>query len=144
MLIVGAASKDYIALHKRLSDYDVYDFELLGLLIEQFSKIVLLPHMLAEVSSLARPIENPARRHVQSARRALVESAIEFPIQSLAGVSNAQYDTVGLTDAVILSFCTMSLNGIAPTLLTSDTNLANSASALGCSFIDYRQGYQLE
>jgi len=144
LLIVGAASKDYIALHKRLDDYTLYDFELLTLLIEQFSEIVLLPHILAEVSNLARHIENPARRSIQSALRTLVEGTIEFPIQSLAGVSHGEYDAIGLTDAVILSFCGMSVDGIAPTLLTPDTKLANRASALGYSVIDYRQEYQSE
>ena len=65
LLVVGSASKDYIATHRRLQDYTVDDFEMLGVLIAQFSEIVLLPHILAEVSSLARQIKNPARAKVQ-------------------------------------------------------------------------------
>ena len=60
-LVVGSASKDYIIKHKRLQDYTAYDFELLGLILASFSGIILLPHVLAEVSSLARQIGNPAR-----------------------------------------------------------------------------------
>lgn len=62
LLVVGAASKNYIARHKRLRNhYTVYDFELLGLLVAEFSDIVVLPHILAEVSNIARQIDGPAR-----------------------------------------------------------------------------------
>jgi hypothetical protein len=54
LLVVGSASRDYIAKHKRLQGYTIYDFELLGLIIADFSDIVLLPHILVEVSSLAK------------------------------------------------------------------------------------------
>ncbi len=68
LLVVGTASTGAIAKHKRLREnYTIEDFELLGLIISSFSEIVLLPHILAEVSSLARQIENPARAKIQSA-----------------------------------------------------------------------------
>jgi hypothetical protein len=143
LLVVGSASKEYIAKHKRLQrDYSVYDFELLGLLIAEFSEIVILPHILAEVSSLARQIKNPARAKVQNALRTLITTATELPIQSASGAQRAEFDELGLTDAVILHLCNMSVNGISPTLITCDTGLANSAHSLGYSVIDYKQEYQ--
>ena len=62
LLVVGSADRDFIAKHKRLQGYTIDDFELLGILIAKFSEIVVLPHILAEVSSLARQIDKPARR----------------------------------------------------------------------------------
>jgi hypothetical protein len=142
LLVVGSASKEYIAKHKCLQHYSVDDFELLGLLIAEFSEIVILPHILAEVSSLARQIKNPARATVQNALRTLITTATELPIQSASGAQRAEFDELGLTDAVILHLCNMSVNGISPTLITCDTDLANSAHSLGYSVIDYKQEYQ--
>ena len=79
LLVVGSASKKYIAKHRRLRDYTVEDFELLGLIIGDFSDIVLLPHILAEVSSLARKIDNPARAKIQNALRTLIATTTELP-----------------------------------------------------------------
>ena len=142
LLVVGSASKEYIAKHKRLQDYSADDFELLGLLIAEFSEIVIMPHILAEVSSLARQIKNPARAKVQNALRTLITTATELTIQSASGAQRAEFDELGLTDAVILHLCNMSINGISPTLITCDTDLANSAHSLGYSVIDYKQEFQ--
>jgi hypothetical protein len=142
LLVVGSASKDYISKHKRLAGYTVDDFELLGIIIAQFSEIVLLPHILVEVSYLSRQIENPAKAKIQSASRVLITTATEIPIQSSFGARRDEFDELGLTDAVILHLCNMSVNGISPTLITTDTDLANSAHSLGYSVIDYKQEYQ--
>jgi hypothetical protein len=86
LLVAGSASTPYIAKHKRLrDDYTIEDFELLGLIIAKFSEIVLLPHILVEVSSLARQIENPARARIQNTLRTLIMTATELPIQSASG-----------------------------------------------------------
>jgi hypothetical protein len=143
LLVVGSASKDYIAIHRRLQDYTVDDFDMLSLLIAQFSEIVLLPHILAEASSLARQINNPARARVQWALKTLITTATELPLQSVFGVERDEFDQLGLTDAVILHLCTMSINGVSPTLITVDADLADSAHSLGYSVIDYKQEYQM-
>lgn len=143
LLVVGSASKDYIAKHRRLRDYTVDDFELLGLIISEFSDLILLPHILSEVSSLARKIDNPARADVQRAFRTLITTAVELPIQSILGAQRDEFEQLGLTDAVILHLCNMSVHGISPTLLTVDTSLANMANSMGYSVIDYKQEYQL-
>jgi hypothetical protein len=142
LLVVGSASRDYIAKHKRLQDYTIYDFELLGLIIADFSDIVLLPHILVEVSSLARKIDNPARTEIQNALRTLITTATELPVQSIHGAQRDEFFELGLTDAVILHLCDLSINGIRPTLVTVDTDLANRASSLGYSVIDYKEQYQ--
>jgi hypothetical protein len=120
----------------------VYDFDLLGLILAEFSDIVLLPPILAEVSSLVRNIDNPARAQIQNALRTLITTATELPIQSACGAQQDEFQRLGLTDAMILHLCGMSIDGIRPTLVTVDTDLANTAHSLGYSVIDYKQAYQ--
>ena len=103
--------------------------------------MVLLPHILAEVSNLARQIDNPARAKIQKTLRTLVETSTELPIQSIYGVQRREFDELGLTDAMILHLCSLSGNGISPTLITVDTTLADSANSLGYSVIDYKEEY---
>jgi hypothetical protein len=69
-------------------------------------------------------------------------TATELPIQSASGAQRDEFGELGLTDAVILHLCNMSINGIPPTLITADTDLANSAHSQGYSVIDYKQEYQ--
>jgi hypothetical protein len=142
LLVVGSASKAYIAKHRRLTGYTVEDFELLGILLSEFSEIVLLPHILAEVSNLSRYIDNPARQHVQNVLKTLIETATELPVTSSFGARRDEFNELGLTDSIILHFCSMSVNGISPTLITADSRLADSASSLGYSVIDYKREYQ--
>jgi hypothetical protein len=140
LLVVGSASKDYIAQHKRLAtDYTTDDFDLLGLILSEFSDIVLLPHILAETSNFARQIKNPARAQIQNTLRTLIATTAELPLPSVFGAQRDEFDELGLTDAVILHLCNMTVNGIKPTLITTDTELANSALSLGYSVIDYTQ-----
>ncbi len=142
LLVVGSAAREYISRHKRLQDYTEEDFELLGLIIAEFTDLILLPHILVEVSNLARQIERPARTKVQSVLRTLITTATELPIPSIYGAQRDEFDNLGLADSVILHLCNMSLAGVSPTLVTSDTDLANSAHSLGYSVIDYKQEYQ--
>jgi hypothetical protein len=86
LLIVGATSREYISLHKRLaSDFNISHFELLVELIGVFSDIVLLPHIIAETSSIIRQIRTPMRTRIQETLRTLIATTIEFPIASAWG-----------------------------------------------------------
>ncbi len=103
-----------------------------------------MDRLLAEVSNIARQIDFPARRQIQAALGTLVSTCAEIPIQSINGTQREEFYRLGLTDGVIFHFCTMELNGISPTLLTSDTELANIAHSLGYSVIDYRSEFLSE
>lgn len=142
LLVVGAASRDYIRAHKRLKDdYSADDFDLLTLLVAEFSDIVLLPHIVAETSNFARQIKNPARARIQDALRTLITTTSELPVPSAAGALRDEFHALGVTDAVILHLCEMELGGVRPTLLTSDNDLADAASALGHGVIDYKRAF---
>ncbi len=58
LLVVGSASRNYISKHKRLSDYTIDDFDLLGLILSEFSDIVLLPHILVSVHKVVESSES--------------------------------------------------------------------------------------
>jgi riboflavin biosynthesis pyrimidine reductase len=66
---------------------------------------------------------------------------MELPVPSIDGAQRREFLDLGLTDAVILHVCSMVPGGVAPTLVTADSKLANAANALGYSVIDYRQEF---
>jgi hypothetical protein len=140
LLVVGTASRNYIAKHKRLKDYTTYHFDCLCAAIGPYSEMVLLPHILTEVSNLTRQgAHGEVAFSVQAALRNFIETNFEFPIDSKRGVQRDEFYALGLTDAVILNFCAMNENGIYPTLLTVDEDLANRASSMGYSVKGYDQ-----
>ncbi len=100
-----------------------------------------MPQIVAEVSNLARQIEPTAQRSVQLALRTLIEACAEIPIESLRGARREEFLEIGVTDAVILHVCSMNLEGLQPTLLTTDTRLADVGHSLGYSVIDYREAF---
>jgi hypothetical protein len=72
-------------MRKNVADSSQSDFAILGEAISVFSDIVLLPHIMAEVSSLARQIKGPAKSRIQINLRQLLETTPE--IQILLGYS---------------------------------------------------------
>jgi hypothetical protein len=138
LLIVGSADKNFIKIHKNLSPaYTEADFDLLGQVISLYSDIVLLPHVMAEVSSLARQIKNPARAAIQLKLAELVESAGEVCVPSVAGVHRVEFDRLGLTDSVILHLCSLNQNGATFALLTADNGLAVQAEMLEYEVLNF-------
>jgi hypothetical protein len=144
LLLVGSASRKYIGLHKRLSEFTSDDYDLLVLLISQFSDIVLVPHIVAETSNLVGQISNPARVQIQLSLKKLIETTTEVPIASNYGAQRQEFQELGITDAVLLHLCNLGLNGLSPTLITTDSRLANRALSLGCSVIDYKMEFGRE
>jgi len=143
LLIVGLASPHYILKHKRVEpDFTPDDFELLGLKIAEFSDIVTLPHILAETSNLIRQHGNPELGHILSTFRSFIERTVEIPATSLNGARDEEFESLGLTDAVIVQFCGLEIDGAKPTLLTTDTRLADHAKSRGYSVFDYKLEYQ--
>jgi predicted nucleic acid-binding protein len=141
LLVVGAASPAYIAQHKRLSEYSADDLHLLQLIISEFAEIVCIPHILSEVSNLVKGIDERSRLEIMRKLRRFVEVTRELHIPSVRGTARSEFTDLGLTDAIILHLCNLSLGGLAPTLVTADRDLANRALALGCSVIDYRRDF---
>jgi hypothetical protein len=140
LLVVGLASPAYIASHRRLrDDFSVSDYETLVHAISGFEAIMLVPHVLAETSNLARQIADPARRLIQERFRRLVLSVGEIQVPSEVGLRREEFVRLGLNDAVLLHLCAQSLDGLRPTLLTIDRPLADAANARGYDVVDFRE-----
>ena len=143
LLIVGSASRNYISAHKRLDGYSEHDFDLLCEVISQFSDIWTVPHILAETSGIARQFNQAALPAIQLAIRAFLDGCTEIQPPSRAAAEQESFARLGLTDTVILHVCGLSFGGTSPTLLTTDTALADIALSQGYSVIDYRREYQM-
>ena len=140
LLVVGATDRGYIGVHKRLrDDYSDIHFELLQLLISQFSEMILVPNVLTEVSNFARQIKNPARSRIMATFKTLAETGLELPVASRVAVQSEGFAELGLTDAVLLQICALELPGASPTLLTADGRLAAYAGQLGLGAINFRE-----
>jgi hypothetical protein len=137
LLIVGAASRKFIRMHDRLSRYDEADFNTLEMIISLYSDIVYIPHIMAEVSGLSRQIKNPARRKIQETFREFIEAATEVPLPSRDGARRSEFHRFGLTDALLLSLCSMNENGVEFSLLTADGDLAVQAEMLGYGVVNF-------
>lgn len=131
LLVVGLSRPTYIAAHGRLQYYDVSDFEIVRRMVEGYDDIVTTPHILAEVSSLIRKINNPARDHVRKTFRKLIDDCDEIIIAS-STCREEHFLALGLTDAVSLRICSESMQeDVAIELLTADEPLYNRALSLG-------------
>lgn len=138
LLIVGSADRRYIEIHKNLQgQFTETDFDLLTQAISLYSDIVLVPHVMSEVSSLARQIKNPARQRIQVKLAELSEDAAEICLPSRAGVYRAEFDRFGLTDSIILELCTLAQGGGGFALLTADSELAVQAEMHGYDVMNF-------
>ncbi len=142
LLVVGSASISYIGKHDRLRGYSQTEFETLGKLVSEFSEIVSIPHVWAEVSNLARQIKGPAQRSILEKLSTFISTTKELNLPSRNGVLRDEFYRLGLTDSVLLHLCALRLNGLVPTLVTVDAALANAANSLGYSVIDFKQDFQ--
>jgi len=139
LLVVGSASRAYIARHDRLDSYDEDDFDLLVELIGSFADIVVLPHVWTEVDHLVRSggLRYPATQQVLDKLQTLIESTTECPTPSASGAVRSEFARLGLADSVMLHFLDLEARDVPVTLITADHELANAASAHGYDVIDY-------
>ena len=139
LLIVGSASRSYIARHTRLDSYTDDDFDLLVELVGSFSDIIVLPHIWTEADYLVRSggLRHPATQQVLEKLRILIASITEFPVSSAAGAVREEFAQLGLADSVMLHLSAMEASGMQVTMITADQGLANAALAQGCDVIDY-------
>jgi hypothetical protein len=132
LLVVGLASTAYIPRHKRLKAYSVNDHSLLTEFLSRASRIVVTPNTVTETSNLAGQIAEPARTHIFSVLRALLQNTDEVYIESQRASEHAAFLRLGVTDAVLLS--TMTENH---TLLTADLDLYLQASRQGMKAVNF-------
>ncbi len=132
LLVVGLVGEELIERHKRLNAFNVGDFRQLVGIVETASKLLFVPHVLAETSNLVRSVEEPRRTNVTALLGRLIGTTEERPVASQAVVNDTTYLRLGLTDAVLLS-----LVDRTHTLLTVDFDLYLAASRAGGNARDF-------
>lgn len=143
LLIVGGTSRSYIAAHKNTKDhFDTDDFDVLTLLIKDFSEIVLVPHIVAETSNLVRQIGEPRKTEIQRVFARFVSQNYEVPVVSVDGLARGGSVDLGVTDGVLLHLCSVTIGERRPTLLTIDGPLTDRAASLGYDVINYARVFK--
>jgi predicted nucleic acid-binding protein len=100
LFVVGSVNRGRIERFKRTAKYSEHDYELLLRVIERFSRLYTVAHVLAEVSNLTDLTGTERVR----ARRVLKETLsvlIEPEMPSARAAQSRPYEDLGLVDAAI-------------------------------------------
>jgi hypothetical protein len=127
LLVVGSASRRYIASHKRLRSFTEADFERLLAMLDG-NRLLLTPNTLTETSNLAALDlkHDPARSQIRMVLRRFIDAGDEIMVASRTGAAQDEFLRLGLTDSVLLS-----LGSPSTTLLTTDLDLYIAAGRRG-------------
>jgi hypothetical protein len=138
LLVVGEASRDWIALHKGLRAYDENAYELLVEIVGDLSHAIVTPNVLTEVSNLAcQGIAEPGCTQVRETLATFARQVEERYTKSSLAVDQEHYRRLGLTDAVLLLGAERDV-----TLWTDDLDLYLAAANAGLrakNFTHYRR-----
>jgi len=133
LFVVGTASKEYIAKHKKLTAFTVEDYDRLVKIIARASEVLVTPNTLTETSNLAAYINEPARSKVLNVLRTVIASASqERYVPSSVAAERKEFVRLGLADAALLEIAAKDV-----TLLTTDFDLYNIALAKGAQALNF-------
>ncbi len=132
LFVVGTASKEYIAKHKKLTEFTVEDYDRLVKIIAKASEVLVTPNTLTETSNLAAYINEPARGKVLNVLRTVVSASQERYVPSSVAAERKEFVQLGLADAALLEIAAKDV-----TLLTTDFALYNIALAKGAQAINF-------
>jgi hypothetical protein len=100
LLVVGSVNPRRIEAFKRTSKYTRADYELLCRLLDRFSPLYTLTHIMAEVSSLT-DLTGTERLTARLILKELLKELTEPQLSSAQAAQGALYDRLGLVDAAI-------------------------------------------
>lgn len=136
LLVVGAADRRFVRSHKRLkAHYDEADYVTVSAFLNEFTLIVTVPHVLAEMSNLSRFMEGggPAKLAIRESFGRFVDGIYEQMTESRLGTSRSEFLAgMGLTDSILLGLAETGFDGRECFLFTADVRLYNRALANGC------------
>ena len=133
LFVVGTASKEYIAKHKKLTEFTVEDYDLLVKLIARASEVLVTPNTLTETSNLAAYIGEPARSKVLDVLRTVSTGSQERYVPSSEAARRSEFIRLGLADAALLEATAAE----KVTLLTADFNLYHAALTKGSQALNF-------
>lgn len=132
LLVVGTASRSYIAKHKKLKAYGEEDFTLLVDFLSRESRVIVTPNTVAETSNIAGSIPQPMRTDIYKALRNLLSDMHETYIGSHRAASDPIFSRLGITDAALLNIVTTD-----HILLTADLDLYLEATRRGHRAVNF-------
>ena len=98
LYLIGNTNRNRISSFKRTQKYTSRDFDLISRTLAQFEKVITTPHILTEVSNLARPLG--AEQRVLTANFShWIEVAQERFEASREVAGHGVFSRLGLTDA---------------------------------------------
>jgi len=134
LFVVGNASREFVAKHKRTTNFAAEDFDLLTEMANQVNSLIVLPNTLAETSNLLAHAGNERmKEQVFDVFRRLIPKLFEIFVPSTDACSIKEFQRLGLTDAAILH-C---LREGGRHLLTADLPLWHAATSLGFSATNF-------
>lgn len=132
LLVVGLTSKQLIKKHKRCSQFEEKDFELLEVLLSQASELLVTPNTLSETSNLLKYIAEPARSKILTTFSDFITKSQEHYIESRSAAARNEFIRLGLTDSVLLS-----LSKPRTIILTTDLDLYLAALNAGLEAFNF-------
>jgi hypothetical protein len=101
LYLVGKTNERRIGRFDRTEQYTVAEFRLLNWIVDQFPAVITTPHVLTEVSNLAR-LREPELGILRSILQRLTEKSHEVFEASKLLMADRAFTRLGLTDAAIL------------------------------------------
>lgn len=103
LLVVGKASKSFIAEHKRLSAFTGADFDMLRSIVVRANSVLITPNVATEVSNLlGYGVREPMRSRIFAVFRELVPKMLEHYEASQLAIGQPEFDQLGLSDCAWL------------------------------------------
>ncbi|HSU14925.1 PIN domain-containing protein [Longimicrobium sp.] len=102
VLVVGSHDPAHIERFKRTRAYTADDYVLLTTFISGFSRLLVTPNILTEVSNLAGQLAEPLRGEVFASLALLAAQAGERYFPSREAVLESGFTRLGLTDITVL------------------------------------------
>jgi hypothetical protein len=131
LLFVGRTNPDRIATFNRtINAYDVSAYELLEKTVSMIRRTLTTPHVLTEVSNLAK-LTGSELETIRREMRESIEVMEELHEPSQVVVRDVVFSRLGLTDAAISTVCTDVL------VLTDDHDLWDSLTRRGLDAINF-------
>ena len=126
LLVVGSEGRELIAKHRRLRQFTIGDYDILGNEIARTDRVFVTPNTLTETSNLLAQHADPEKSRLFDRFRFLIEESDEIVVASADASRNGWFTRLGLTDAVLLEKATPDTP-----LITVDLDLYLAASANG-------------
>lgn len=131
LYLVGKTNKRRIKDFKPCDVFDLEDFDLLEALVEYLGKVFTTPHVLTEVSNLAK-LHGKELSAFRQIYKLLVEQMEEFYDASREVVADAAFMPLGLTDAAIAVLQNRKL-----LVLTVDRGLCDTLQQRGVDAVNF-------